>query len=208
MRIALFGGTFDPPHRGHLAIARAAADAFSLDRVLFAPTGLQPLKLDAPPTPFPVRLALVSAACQPGYPGFDPRFTASDIDAPRSDGAPNYTVDTLTRLAEQHPHSADTLFNLVGADSFLSLRHWRDPARLLALAEWIVVTRPGYALSEQDLAPLALTPAQRARVHILAGVAEDVSATALRERLRNDDPCDDLLPEAVRKYIHQHKLYA
>jgi len=205
MRIALFGGTFDPPHRGHLAIARAAADRFALDRVLFAPAGLQPLKLDTRPTPFATRLALVTAACQPGSPDSDPRFIPSGIDAPNPDGRPNYTVDTLAALAAQHPQ--DTLFNLVGADAFLTLPRWRSPARLLALAEWIVVTRPGYPLTEPDLAPLALTPAQRARVHILSGVDEDVSATTLRSRLRAADPCLDLLPAPVAACIAEHRLY-
>jgi nicotinate-nucleotide adenylyltransferase len=208
MRIALFGGTFDPPHRGHLAIARAAANRFALDRVLFAPAGLQPLKLDTRPTPFAARLALVSAACQPGHPDSDPRFVPSDIDAPNPDGRPNYTVDSLTTLAALHPQ--DTLFNLVGADAFLTLPKWREPDRLLSLAEWIVVTRPGYPLAEPELAPLAplfLTPAQRARVHILSGVAEDVSATTLRARLRAADPCLDLLPAPVAACIARHNLY-
>jgi len=200
MRIALFGGTFDPPHRGHLAIATAAADRFALDRILFAPAGLQPLKLAAEPTPFPTRLALVAAACT-----LDRRFAPSDIDAPNPDGVPNYTVDTLAALAEQNPQ--DTLFNLVGADSFLTLPHWRDPARLLSLAEWIVVTRPGYPLSESALFPLALTPAQSARVHLLTGIAEDVSATDLRARLRAGDTCADLIPAPVAAYIQQHRLY-
>jgi len=200
MRIALFGGTFDPPHRGHLAIARAAADAFALDRVLFAPVGLQALKPEAAPTPFATRVALVAAACT-----LDARFAPSEIDAPRPGQVPNYTVDTLAALAAKHPD--DTLFNLAGADSFLSLRRWRDPDRLLELAEWIVVSRPGYPLAEADLAPLALTPGQRARVHILGGVAEDVSATELRERLRRGDNCDDLLPAAVAGYIAEHDLY-
>jgi nicotinate-nucleotide adenylyltransferase len=200
MRIALFGGTFDPPHNGHIAIAKAAADAFALDEVLFAPTGLQPLKLDAAPMPFSTRIALVAAACSS-----DRRFAVSTIDAPRADLAPNYTVDTLAALHSLMP--ADTLFNLVGADSFLNLRHWREPARLLELAEWIVVTRPGYSLSEEDLAPLQLSGAERERVHILAGVAEDVSATALRERLYQGDTCHDLLPPAVAAYIEQHRLY-
>ena len=202
MRIALFGGTFDPPHRGHIAIARAAADAFALEQVLFAPTGLQPLKVDAETTPFADRVALVAAACTS-----DPRFAVSTIDAPRSDHSPNYTVDTLATLRAEHPHSEDTLFNLVGADSFLKLHHWRSPERLLELAEWIVVTRPGYELTSSQLAPLNLTPAQRSRVHLLTGVSEDVSATALRERMRKGDPCNDLLPEAVAAYIRTRSLY-
>jgi nicotinate-nucleotide adenylyltransferase len=199
MRVALFGGTFDPPHRGHVAIAKAAADTFALDRVLFAPTGLQPLKHD-PATAFATRMELVAAACLS-----DPRFVPSDIDSPRPDGTPNYTVDTLTTLASIHPN--DALFNLVGADSFLTLRHWRDPDRLLELAEWIVVSRPGYPLTDSDLAPLGLSRVQRDRMHLLGGVEEDVSATRLRERLRSNDPCLDLLPASVAACIAVRRLY-
>jgi nicotinate-nucleotide adenylyltransferase len=200
MRIALFGGTFDPPHRGHIAVARAAADAFALDQVLFAPTGLQPLKREAAVSSFSARVALTAAACQA-----DPRFAVSTIDAPRADGLPNYTVDTLAALAAQHP--GDRLFSLAGADSFLSLPRWREAERLLELAEWIVVTRPGYPLAGSDLAPLALTAAQRGRVHVLTGVDEDISATALRERLQRGDPCGDLLPAAVAACIAEQRLY-
>jgi nicotinate-nucleotide adenylyltransferase len=199
MHIALFGGTFDPPHRGHIAIAKAAADRFALDRVLFAPTGLQPLKHD-PATAFATRMELVAAACLS-----DPRFTASDIDAPRLDGSPNYTVDTLADLAALHPN--DELFNLVGADSFLNLRRWRDPDHLLKLADWIVVSRPGYRLQEQNLASLELRPDQLRRIHVLNEVHEDISATALRERLSEGDTCSDLLPATVAAYIRQHRLY-
>ena len=198
MRVALFGGTFDPPHRGHLGIATAAADAFALDRVLFAPTGQQPLKAGLASSAFSERLAMVGLAC-----AADPRFASSTIDAPRPDGIPNYTVDTLAQLARLMPNA--TLYNLVGADSFLSLRHWRDPERLLALAEWIVVSRPGYPLD--DLSGLQLTPTQRARVHLLETVHEDVSATLLRERLAIGDDCDDLLPAPVAAYLRFHKLY-
>ncbi|MBB5057183.1 nicotinate-nucleotide adenylyltransferase [Granulicella aggregans] len=200
MRIALFGGTFDPPHRGHIAIAKAAANAFALDRVLFAPTGLQPLKLGRAPSPFETRLTLAKAACEE-----DPRFEATGIDAPHPDGSANYTVDTLTELARLY--SADTLFNLVGADSFLNLRKWREPDRLLELAEWIAVSRPGYALMEEDLVPLRLSQGQRSRVHVLNGIAEDTSATDLRKRLREGDPCRDLLPNAVAAYVKRSNLY-
>jgi nicotinate-nucleotide adenylyltransferase len=199
MRIALFGGTFDPPHLGHIAIAKAAADRFSLNRVLFAPTGLQPLKHE-PATAFATRMELVATACLS-----DPRFVPSDIDAPRPDGSPNYTVDTLAALAALHPK--DELFNLVGADSFLNLRNWREPDRLLELAEWIVVSRPGYALAEDDLAPLTLTDWQRDRVRFLGGIEQDISATELRVRLYKGDFSQDLLPERVVEYIQSHRLY-
>jgi nicotinate-nucleotide adenylyltransferase len=200
MRIALFGGTFDPPHRGHTAIARAAANAFALDRVLFAPTGLQPLKPEGATSPYEVRLALAAAGCQE-----DTRFAVSEIDAPHFDGSPNYTVDTLAALTVLFP--SDTIFNLVGADSFLSLRHWRSPERLLQLAEWIVVSRPGYGLTEEYLVPLGLSQSQRSRVHLLSGVDEDISATDLRERLHRGEDCGDLLPAAVAAYIRLHQLY-
>jgi nicotinate-nucleotide adenylyltransferase len=198
MRVALFGGTFDPPHRGHLGIATAAADAFALDRVLFAPTGHQPLKAGLASSPFADRLAMVGLAC-----AADPRFASSTIDAPRPDGVPNYTVDTLTQLARLMPDA--TLYNLVGADSFLSLRQWREPEKLLALAEWIVVSRPGYPLN--DLSRLRLTPTERVRIHLLETVHEDVSATMLRERLAAGDDCGDLLPGSVAAYIRSHGIY-
>ncbi len=198
MRVALFGGSFDPPHHGHIAIATAAANVFDLDSVLFAPVGHQPLKPEGVPAPFADRLAMVELACRA-----DSRFTVSDIDAPRSDGAPNYTVDTLAELHDSMPQAR--LFNLVGADSFLDLPRWHEPERLLELAEWIVVSRPGYALA--DLTPLGLTPDQQGRVHLLQTVHEDVAATNLRERLEAGDPCADVLSPAVSAYIHNHHLY-
>lgn len=233
MRIAFFGGTFDPIHRGHLRLASAAADAFALDRVLFAPVGNQPLKPKAAAASYADRLAMVELALASGvgqgsktgsHP--DPRFAVSTLDAPRPDGSPNYTVDTLAALALDHPSA--TLFVLTGADSFLDLPRWRSPSRLLAFAEWIVVSRPEFSLppastaattqastqafaptffDRLELAPLALTAAQRARVHFLPTVHEDVSSTELRRCLHDGDPCADLLPPSVAAYIQAHHLY-
>ena len=198
MRVALFGGSFDPPHRGHVAIAKAAADRFALDRLLFAPAGRQPLKLHHSSTSFDDRLRMCALACKE-----DARFEVSAVDAPRADGRPNYTVDTLANLQCQQPDAQ--LFALAGADSFHSLGQWREPERLLALAEWIVVSRPGYVLSEPQ--GLILSPNQRARIHLLDSIHEDVAATILRERLRSGDACRDLLPPEVAAYIQQHHLY-
>ena len=153
MRVAFFGGTFDPIHRGHLRLASAAADAFALDRILFAPVGNQPLKYEAAIASYPDRLAMVRLACgpQPSQPATevgtnpnppDPRFSVSDLDAPRQGDAPNYTVDTLATLARDLPGAS--LYVLTGANSFLDLRRWRSPDRLLELAEWIVVSRPEF----------------------------------------------------------------
>jgi nicotinate-nucleotide adenylyltransferase len=204
MRIALFGGSFDPPHRGHLAIAQAAAEAFALDRVLFAPAGRQPLKRAGHTASYDQRLAMCRLACAETDPI---RFAASTLDAPLADGSPNYTVRTLELLAAQYPRAQ--LFNLAGADTFQHLAQWRDPQRLLQLAEWIVVSRPGSPLRPPD--GLALTPAQLARVHLLDTVHEDIAATTLRQRLAQSDSAaaalDDLLPPSVAAYIAAHHLY-
>jgi nicotinate-nucleotide adenylyltransferase len=198
MRVALFGGTFDPPHRGHIGIASAAADAFRLDSVLFAPAGRQPLKAGIASAAYADRLAMVKLACAE-----DARFSASEIDAPRTDGAPNYTVDTLTELRRSMPDAE--IFSLIGADSLLGLPHWREPEQLLELAEWIVASRPGFPLG--DLAGLGFSTEQRARIHLLETVHYDVAATDLRRRLRGGDSCSEMLSPAVVNFIATHCVY-
>ncbi len=199
MRIGYFGGSFDPPHCGHLAVARAARDRFALDRVLLAPTGRQPLKPEGPAAPYADRLRMTELLC-----AGEPRLEASDADAPRPAGEPNYTVDTLGRLREALPAHAE-IFAVLGADALLGLPQWRGVPELFALAEWIVVSRPGFGLG--DLQGLALTPAQRARLHLLDGVADPASATDLRARLRVALRCEESLPRSVFEYIQQHGLY-
>jgi nicotinate-nucleotide adenylyltransferase len=232
MRVAFFGGSFDPPHRGHLAIARAAAEAFSLDRVLLAPTALQPLKPLGPDASFADRLAMVRLLCA-GSDLPQAPLEASAIDAPTAAGTPNFTIDTLRRL-RQTLAPDDSLFVIAGADAFLDLPHWREPAALLDIAQWIVVSRPGSALSAAlpselpselssefseatlaALAPLALTPDQRARIHLLTTVDDPASATAIRAILRSGtaelrlaDDATALLPPAVLHYIREHHLYS
>jgi nicotinate-nucleotide adenylyltransferase len=198
MRVALFGGSFDPPHRGHVAIARAAADTFNLDRVLFTPTGRQPLKPSGAAASFRDRLQMVRAL-EP----LDRRFAVSELDAPREDGRANYTVETLARLREGMPEAE--LFALAGADSFRDLPRWREPHRLLELAQWIVVSRPGFAL--ETAAELALSREQQQRVLLVETVHEDVSATELRDRLRSNLDCAEWIPEGVLRYIRSAGLY-
>jgi len=199
MRIGFFGGSFDPPHRGHLTVARAAAEAFALDRVLLAPTAHQPLKPTGATASFADRLQMVALLCQE-LPYLEP----SALDAPLPGGQPNFTIDTLTRLRVELS-AQDSIFVIVGADAFLDLRRWRSPDALLAAAEWIVVTRPGFSLAQLDT--LSLTPAQRERVHLLGGVAEEVSATDVREGLLHGRDCASLIPAAVLGYIHRLHLY-
>lgn len=211
MRVALFGGTFDPPHRAHLAVARTAADRFSLDTVLFAPTARQPLKPDGASASFADRLAMVELLCHAAQSTLSStRFVASTLEAPRADERPNYTIDTLTRIRTEvrEQSSGETLtglFVIIGADAFLDLRRWRDPDALLEVAEWIVVSRPGFSLA--NLSSLALTSDQQAHVHLLPDVQETTSASEVRERLRKGLDCSAFLTPEVLDYIREHRLY-
>jgi nicotinate-nucleotide adenylyltransferase len=139
-RVAFFGGSFDPPHLGHLAVARAARDAFKLDTVLFAPVGAQPLKMtvkiNGSAASFEDRVELTRLAIAD-----EPGFAVSLADAPKPSGAPNYTIDTLLGLRAELPPDA-ALFCLMGADSFFSLRHWHRSAEIPFVAPLIVASRP------------------------------------------------------------------
>ena len=141
---------------------------------------------------------MVALACAP-----NPRFVISRIDAPRPDGRPNYTVDTLEQLRQLFP--AQHLFAIAGADSFLDLPRWFQSHRLLELAEWIVLSRPGFDLGQ--LARLNLPRALLARVHVLDTLDEQVSASGLRARLAQGDDCSDAIPQSVLSYIQEHHLY-
>lgn len=220
MRIAFFGGTFDPPHLGHLAIARVAADRLHLDCVLFAPVGNQPLKQDSSVASFEDRMEMVKLAIAD-----EPRFAVSGIDAPRADRQPNYTIDTMHRLQALHPE--DDLFCLIGADSFLSLPHWYHAADLLFVCDFIVAGRPGFELSNAEL---ALPPAVRILGHpthtaeldtfsltndkgkqtvlyFLPDLHEDISATGLRMTLAEPIAHNEALPQPVAEYIRRNHLY-
>ena len=198
MRIAYFGGSFDPPHRAHLAVALAAAAQFSLDRVLLAPTGRQPLKPQGSSASYADRLEMTRLLVVG-----QPRLETSEIDAPAG-SEPNYTVDALAAL-HQALSEADELFALVGADALLHFPRWREPQQLLELAQWIVVSRPG--LDSRQLVAEVIAPAMRPRVHLLHGVHDEVSATEIRTRLADGLPCEDLVPQAVLAYIQAHQLY-
>jgi nicotinate-nucleotide adenylyltransferase len=220
MRIAFFGVTFDPPHCGHIAIARAAIERLALDQVLVAPVGTQPLKGGSSHSSFEDRFAMVLLAV-----AADPRLTASDIDAPRPDGQPNYTFDTLRRLREQLQPS-DTLFSLLGADSFLTLKRWHQCAELLFLCDFIVAGRPGFSLREINSAlpdgvrntgerreaaytrfSLSGPSGQSSAVFLLPDLDQDISATEIRAALAEGSEQQTLLVPAVATYIRAHGLY-
>ncbi len=151
-RIAFFGGSFDPPHLGHLGVARAARAALGLDTVLFAPVGTQPLKPQGTVANFEDRLAMTRLAI-----ASEPGFALSLADAPKSSGAPNYTLDSLLALRAQLPPES-ALFCLMGADSFTGFSRWHRAAEIPFVAPLIVASRPGQLLDDLDSAlPQGLT---------------------------------------------------
>lgn len=230
-RVAFFGGSFDPPHRGHLAVAKAARAALKLDTVLFAPVGAQPLKPHGSTASFDDRVAMTRLAIA-GAPG----FAISLADAPSPPGAPNYTpnytIDTLLALRAEMP-AEDALFCLMGADSFRALRRWHRGAEIPFVAPLIVASRPGQSL--EDLAAvlpdglaidaesaqpgavevrcytLRNAAGASAPFYLLPGLHVDVSASEIRRQARAArgrlSAGHELLPDAVLAYIAAHGLY-
>ena len=145
---------------------------------------------------------MVSLLCELQLPAETSRFEPSALDTPSANGTPNYTVDALTRLREQIP-LIDTLFSIIGADTFMTLPRWRSPEKLFELAEWIVVSRPGVPAIDTSRYP----PHERTRVHLLEGVQEPASATSIRHLLLAGSDCAGLLPRSILDYIHLHHLY-
>jgi nicotinate-nucleotide adenylyltransferase len=142
--VAFFGGSFDPPHLGHLAVARAAQAALGLDTVLFAPVGAQPLKPQGSTASFADRLEMTRLAI-----GLNPGFIVSLADAPKPSGEPNFTLQTLHGLRAGLPPEG-ALFCLMGADSFAGLKRWRGAAEIPFVASLIVASRPGQRLDDLE----------------------------------------------------------
>jgi nicotinate-nucleotide adenylyltransferase len=151
MKIAIFGGTFDPVHLGHIAVAHAAAEKFGLGRVYFVPADLPPHKQKRKLTDFQHRFAMLALATAD-----DPRFVPSLLDA--HTGQPNYSINTVRRL-KSTLRKTDKLYFLIGIDAFKDIATWRQPEELLAEVEFIVVSRPGYSLADVGRAlPESLRP--------------------------------------------------
>jgi nicotinate-nucleotide adenylyltransferase len=186
VRLGIFGGTFDPPHVGHLLVAVDAVEQLTLDRLVFVPTATQPLKLGDVRATAKQRLAMVRLLA-----GDDARFEVDPIEIERP--GLSYSVDTLAAYARQEP-DAERFF-LVGADVIRTFDKWREPERVLALAKLVVLTR--------DDAPVALpvgaTPLRSRRV--------DVSSTEIRARVAARQSLHGFVPEAVSEYIVAERLY-
>jgi nicotinate-nucleotide adenylyltransferase len=197
-RLGVFGGTFDPPHAGHLVAAECALRALSLDQVLFVPAARPPHKGGQVSAGPEQRYEMVRLAIA-GH----PRFAVSRIELDRP--GPSYTVDTLAALAEDDP--ARRLHFITGIDAVLDLPSWREPERLLRMAAFVAVSRPGVPRERLDAFTAALPPDLRQRVRYLEIPAVDVSSSEVRERVRDGRSIRRLVPRAVAAFIARERLY-
>jgi nicotinate-nucleotide adenylyltransferase len=197
-RIGVLGGTFDPPHVGHLWLATLAADELELDRVLFMPAEQPPHKQGEALTPAAHRLLMTRLAI-----AGDPLFELSLIEIERA--GPSYTVDSLVELREIYGPDAH-LFLVMAADSLAAIGSWREPDRILALAEWAVAPRSGSLIPPPGELRARFGEAA-SRIHLLTGPALDVSSTELRLRVATGRAIRYLVPRAVEELIVDRQLY-
>jgi nicotinate-nucleotide adenylyltransferase len=187
VRLALFGGTFDPIHNAHLAVAREAADYFQLSQVLLIPNAIPPHKQRQTAASYAHRLAMVELAAHA-----DERFTASRLEEGQEK---SYSILTIERVRRQLPSDAE-LFFLIGADAFSEIETWFRWQDVLEQVEFLVLSRPGYTYNIPS----------GARVHRLETLQLDVSSTAIRRGLAAGEAPPEL-PPAVLRYIREHGLY-
>ncbi|HEX2221179.1 MAG TPA: nicotinate-nucleotide adenylyltransferase [Candidatus Limnocylindria bacterium] len=196
-RVGVLGGTFDPPHVGHLWLAALAADELSLDRVLFMPAGRPPHKRRRSISSTTDRLLMTRLAI-----AGEPRFELCPIEIERR--GPSFTVDSIAELRRAYPDAH--LFLVMAADSLVQIDTWREPDRLLTLAEWAVGPRPGAVLPGRD-ALRRRFGAAASKIHLLSGPALELSASSIRRRVAAGRTIRYLVPRAVEEHITERGLY-
>ncbi len=200
---ALFGGTFNPIHNGHLALASEVAAAFDLDCIEFLPS-YQPVHRDAPETSSELRKQLVELAI-----AHNPQFSLNSSELER--GGPSYAFDTLSNIKAQEPGT--TICWLMGADSFNSFLSWYQPEGILQLAHLIVCQRPQVGLDKSIFAEHQLQPGQdlgefaSGKIVFYPMQPNPCSATSIRAELHSGGLADDCLPPPVLEFIQQNHLY-
>jgi len=197
VRVGILGGTFNPPHLGHLVCAQEAYRELELDRVMLIPARIPPHKPVEHEPGAHHRLEL----CRLAVAG-DERFDVSEIELDR-DG-PSYTVDTLVALTTEAPNTE--FFFIVGGDIAAGLPRWRQPERVLELATLAIAKRRGTARASVDTALSELPGSERARFFQMPRIG--VSSTMIRRRVRAGQPIRYLVPDPVARYIGDHGLYA
>lgn len=233
MNIGLFGGTFDPIHKGHLALAHAGRERCQLGRIYFVPTNLPPHKTAQPVASYLHRFAMTALATQG-----EKSFIASPLEAPDEfilhdkksahgsmTSSPNYSIDTVNKLKLSLKKS-DRLFFLIGIDAFRDIAKWREPEALFAECEFIVASRPGFSLADvaaslpetlrprtEVTKPFARQPAKGdlalpgLTLHLLDNVNQNISATAIRQAVAAKRPIKKFVPQSVEEYIKKVGLY-
>jgi nicotinate-nucleotide adenylyltransferase len=237
MNLGLFGGTFDPVHKGHMALARAAMEQCQLHRILFVPANIPPHKQKQPLLPFVHRFAMLALATAE-----QKAFVPSLLEAPEEDGAasrpvaqtkaklapkssPNYTIDTVRRLKQSFKGS-DKLFFLIGMDAFADIAKWHQSEALFRECEFVVASRPGYSLADvANALPETLRPRPEvtkpfhkqaaagdlmlpgAAIHLLADLHQAASATAIREAAAAGKSLGRFVDVDVAEYIRKMGLY-
>jgi nicotinate-nucleotide adenylyltransferase len=230
MNIGLFGGTFDPIHRGHLALAQGALERCKLNRIHFVPANIPPHKQQQPLSPFPHRYAMLALAT-----ASEKAFAPSLLEAPeesagqqsvkKAQAKPNYTIDTVRRL-KQSLKKTDTVFLLIGIDAFAQIAKWHQAEALFRECEFIVASRPGFSLADvANALPESLRPrAEVTRpfhkqaatgdlvltgvaIHLLEHLHQNVSATTIREAAAAGKPLGRFVDPAVADYIKKMGLY-
>jgi nicotinate-nucleotide adenylyltransferase len=229
MNIGLFGGTFDPVHRGHMAVARVAQERCKLHKNYFVPANIPPHKQKQPLTPFVHRFAMLALATAE-----EKSFVPSLLEAPEegvtpirkaSQGKPNYTIDTIRRL-KQSFKTSDMLFLLIGMDAFADIAKWHQAEAIFREVEFVVAGRPGYSLADvANALPESLRPREEVTrpfhkqpacgdlvlpgvtIHCLADLKQPASATAIRDAAAAGKPLGRFVDAPVAEYIRKMGLY-
>ena len=198
MKLGIMGGTFDPVHNGHLAIAAEVRSRLVLDRVLFIPTGQPWLKTGTSVTSPGHRLAMVKLAIEGNA-----AYQISTMETDRE--GPTYTLDTLAHLWKRLG-AGDSAYFIIGWDSLNSFPNWHEPARILQLCYLVAVPRPGYPRPDIDLLEQSV-PGISERTVLLDEPLIDISATQIRQRVEKGETITGLVPESVERYIMENGLY-
>jgi nicotinate-nucleotide adenylyltransferase len=199
MRIGVLGGTFDPIHLGHLEAAAAAQRALSLDRVMLMPSRTPPHRAVEPRASVFHRFAMTALAAASRA-----DLVVTDLEL-RRDG-PSYTALTLQAL-QQEGYTPSQLFFITGADAFAEIDTWYDFPRVLSLANFVVVSRPGVTVSRTPPVPDHQSLIPTVQTFFVDAITPDVSSTDIRRRVASGESIEGLVPPAVAEHIRRHRLY-